>query len=89
MYLIDHDELPALGSEKGIRIIQPATIGGPLQVQIYRVTHRIGHDASRERRPTNLTRAEEHHAGFGAKSILDHRLQATGYHNGRKLNVTR
>jgi hypothetical protein len=74
MEFIDHDELPALGPKEGIRVIEPAPIGGPLQIQVGRPTRRRSRDAVSKGCLAGLPRTKQHHTGFDPEPLLDHRL---------------
>ena len=87
--LVDHDELAGLSSQEGIGIVQPAPIGGSLEVEVERLGSPLRGDLARQRRFPDLTRAEEDEAGGGSKAIRCQGLESTTNQDARVLNVTR
>jgi hypothetical protein len=80
MDLIDNNQFAGLRAQKRIRVIQAATIGGPLEVKVHRLGAPCRRDAPGQGRFADLTRAEQDHARRAPKAVLDKRYATARDH---------
>ncbi len=80
MNLVDHHEFAGLCTQERVRVLEPTSIDGALEIQVDAGSLTIGGNFPRQCRFADLAWAQQHDGGHSPQIGLDGRVQVPSQH---------